>query len=431
MNRFFASDNCSPVHPEIMRALAAVPADHVHSYGDDEITAASIETIRDLFAESHESRHEVTWTDALRATRNSYMHRETSVCYVFTGTAANIVCIASLLHPGQSVACGHHAHINEDEGGALEASTGIKIRHVESHQGKLTIPALEPLLHELGNVHRSQPAMVSLSQSTELGTMYTPDELLAISNWAHDHGMFVHMDGARIANAVASLIMANHPDWASLGSSRLVALAEEALRLQTVEAGVDALSLGGTKNGMLCGEGVVFFTDPAKIGVTRDGFPSLDLSLSMAGKRAPFVRKHHMQLASKMRYISAQMAALYGTDLWIRNALQANAMAARLVEGIEAIAERYQDGALATPHAGAWPDSTASGPLPRLMYPAPANALFVQLPAVIVNDLRDEHFFYVNDVPRSVVRLMCTWDTEAADIDRFLASLERLMGKHS
>jgi threonine aldolase len=431
MNRFFASDNCSPVHPEIMKALAAVPTDHVHSYGEDPVTAASIETIKDLFAESHESRSEATWSDALKAASNSYMHRQASVCYVFTGTAANIVCIASLLHPGQSVACGHHAHINEDEGGALEASTGIKIRHVESRQGKLSIPVLEPLLHELGNVHRSQPAMVSLSQTTELGTMYTPAELLAISDWSHEHGMFVHMDGARIANAVAADVIAAHPDWRSIGPARLVAIAEAVLRRHTVEAGVDALSLGGTKNGMLCGEGVVFFTDPGKIGVTRDGWPSLDLSLSLAGRRAPFVRKHHMQLASKMRYISAQMAALYGSDLWIRNALQANAMAARLSAGIEAIAERYQGGPASAPTAGAWADSPASGPLPRLMYPAPANALFVQLPAHIVQELQDEHYFYVNDVPRSVVRLMCTWDTEEADIDRFLASLEGLMARHS
>jgi threonine aldolase len=130
-----------------------------------------------------------------------------------------------------------------------------------------------------------------------------------------------------------------------------------------------------------------------------------------------------------MRYISAQMAALYGTDLWIRNALHANAMAVRLAEGIEAIAERYQDGVMATPTMDAWPDSQADGPLPRLMYPTPANALFVQLPAAIVEELRDEHFFYVTDVPRSIVRLMCTWDSTEADIDAFLASLDRHMGR--
>jgi threonine aldolase len=343
-DRTFASDNNSGVHPEILGAIAAANEGHVTAYGDDPYTAAARDSFR---------RHFGTEAEAFP---------------VFNGTGANVLALQAMARPHEAVICPRTAHLNEDECGAPERIAGTKLLTVETTDGKLTPELAASRIGRIGEQHAVQPRILSISQATELGTVYTVDEVRALAEFAHERALLLHMDGARLANAACSLGVE--------------------LSVLTMEAGVDALSFGGTKNGLLLGEAVVFLRPEL-----AEGFD--------------FVRKQSMQLASKMRFISAQLEALLRDDLWRRNAERANTMARKLAELIEPI-----DGV-------------------ELAYPVEANAVFVALPGPAIEPLRGElpgdSPFYVWDEERGVVRLMCSWDTTPEDVEAAGASFERVV----
>jgi len=336
--RSFASDNNAGIHPEILAAIAAANEGHVRAYGDDPYTARAVEAFRSQFGPA------------------------TEVFFVFNGTGANVLGIQALVRPHEAVICADLAHINVDECGAPERFTGCKLLGVAAPDGKLTVAAIATRLRGIGDQHHVQPRIVSISQSSEYGTVYTPAEIRTLADFAHAHGLLLHMDGARISNAAAALDLP--------------------LRAVTADAGVDVLSFGGTKNGLLGGEAVVFF-EPAH------------------AERFRFIRKQGMQLSSKMRFVAAQFEALIGTDLWLRSARHANAMARRLGDGLRRI------------------------PGVTVTQPVDANAVFAILPRGSVPALQAEAFFYVWDEPRDEVRLMASFDTTEDDVDRFIAAVAR------
>nr|WP_026546599.1 low specificity L-threonine aldolase [Paenarthrobacter nicotinovorans] len=339
--RGFASDNYSGVHPEILAALAAANGGHQVSYGEDVYTARLQEVLEQQFGSGIESFP------------------------VFNGTGANVLALQSLLPRWGAVICASTAHINMDENGAPERVGGIKLLQVPTEDGKLTPELIDREAWGWGDEHRAQPLVVSITQTTELGTCYTPEEVRAIADHAHAKGMKLHMDGARLANAAAYL--------------------DVPLRAFTRDAGVDILSFGGTKNGLLFGEVVVALNPEAAEGLK-------------------FLRKMNMQLASKMRFISAQFIALLEDGLWLRSAAHANAMAARLRTAVEAI-----DGVEPT-------QATQS------------NGVFAILPAGVADRLRRNFAFYDWDAARGEVRWMCSFDTTEADIDAFVAGIKRELG---
>jgi threonine aldolase len=336
--RSFASDNNAGVHPEILAAITAANDGHVRAYGDDPCTARAVEAFRAHFGPA------------------------TEVFFVFNGTGANVLGIQALVRPHEAVICADLAHINVDECGAPERFTGCKLLGVPAPDGKLTPAAVEGRLRGIGDQHHVQPRVVSISQSSEYGTVYTPDEIRALADFAHAHGLLLHMDGARISNAAAALDLP--------------------LRAVTADAGVDVLSFGGTKNGLLGGEAVVLF-DPAH------------------AERFRFIRKQGMQLSSKMRFVAAQFEALVGTDLWLRSARHANAMARRLGDGLRRI------------------------PGVTVTQSVDANAVFAILPRGRIPALQAEAFFYVWDETRDEVRLMASFDTTEDDVDRFVSAVAR------
>lgn len=339
--RTFASDNYSGVHPEILTALAAANGGHQSAYGADEYTRALGDVVEQQFGAG-------------------------AVAFpVFNGTGANVTALQALLPRWGAVICAEGAHINVDENGAPERVGGMKLLPVPTPDGKLTPELIDREAWGFGFEHRAQPAAVSLTQSTELGTLYTVDELKAIVDHAHSKGLKVHVDGARLANAAASLGLP--------------------LRAFTRDLGVDILSLGGTKNGLMFGEAVVVL-DP-------DATEIID-SLK-------YLRKMNMQLGSKMRFISAQLSALYGTDLWLESARHANTMAARLRAGVDSI-----DGVTAT-------------------QPTQANAVFARLDPAAANAAREEYLFYDWDEATGEVRWMCSFDTTEEDVDAFLDAIRR------
>ncbi len=332
----FASDNWAPAHPAVLAAVAAANQGPARAYGYD------------------------PWTEGAVARFRALLGDDVSVFPVFNGTAANVLCLEALLQPHEAVICAESAHIANDECGAPERYLGTKLLTVATPDGKLTPALAGAQLRGLGDEHHVQPRVVSVSQSTELGTVYSAAELRALADWAHAHGLFLHVDGARIANAAASL---------GLG-----------LREATRDLGVDALSFGGTKNGALGAEAVVLFR------------PEL-------AARLLFQRKQAMQLASKLRYAGAQLDALLDDGLWLRNAGQANAMARRLAEAVAGL------------------------PGVELVQPVQANAVFVRLPAALIPRLQARAFFHVWDEAASVCRWMTSWDTSAADVDAFAAAV--------
>ena len=337
-SRSFASDNNAGIHPEILAAIGAANHGHVRAYGDDPYTARAVEVFRSHFGAAAE------------------------VFFVFNGTGANVLGLQALVRPFEAVICADLAHINVDECGAPERFTGCKLLGVPAPDGKLTPAAIAGKLRGIGIQHHVQPRVVSISQSSEYGTVYTPAEIRVLAEFAHAHDLLLHMDGARISNAAAALDL-------PLGAI-------------TVDAGVDVLSFGGTKNGLLGGEAVVFF-DPAR------------------AERFRFLRKQGMQLSSKMRFVAAQFEALLGTDLWRRSARHANAMARRLAGGL-----------------GAIPEVT-------ITQPVEANAVFAILPHDRIPALQAQAFFYVWDDTRDEVRLMASFDTTEDDVDRFIAAAAR------
>jgi threonine aldolase len=330
--RSFASDNNAGIHPEILRAIADANDGHVVGYGDDVFTERAITKFK------------------------QHLGDDIDVYFVFNGTGANVVALQASTRPHNAIICTNTSHIHFDECGAPERMTGCKLIDVPTPDGKLNVDLIAPHIHGIGDVHHVQARVVSITQSTELGTVYEPDEIRAIANFCHSHDLLLHMDGARICNAAASL---NVP-----------------LRAITTDVGVDALSFGGTKNGMMGGEAVVFFNN----AITNE---------------AKFIRKQSMQLASKMRFISAQFEAMLSNDLWKRNASHANAMAQRLAQKLESAV--------------------------KITRAVQANAVFAIIPREKIPLLQARSFFYVWDESTSEVRWMCSFDTTKEDVDKFAA----------
>ncbi|KQX76091.1 low specificity L-threonine aldolase [Aeromicrobium sp. Root472D3] len=337
--RGFASDNYAGAHPEVLAAIAAANVGHQVAYGEDAWTARLLETMRDLFG------------------------GQTEVFPVFNGTGANVTALTSVMPRWGAVVAASTAHINTDEGGAPERVSGLKLLTVETPDGKLTPGLVDREAWGWGNEHRAQPLAVSITQTTELGTLYTVDEIRAIADHAHARGMTLHMDGARIANAAAALGVP--------------------LRDFTVDAGVDILSFGATKNGALYGEAVVVL-DPS------------------VAEGLPYLRKLSMQLASKMRFVSAQLLALLDDDLYLRSAGHANAMAARLRAALESAVAGGVDGL-------------------TFSQPTQANAVFAVLDNAVADRIRERVRFYDWDRAAGEVRWMTAFDTTVDDVDAFAA----------
>ncbi len=330
--RGFASDNYSGIHPEVLQAIAAANGGHETAYGEDTHTAR----LQDVFRQ--------------------HFGQQASAYPVFNGTGANVVALQAMTSRWGSVVCTTTAHIHVDECGAPEKVGGLKLLPVPAPDGKLTPDLLDVEARGFDDVHRAQPQVVSLTQTTELGTAYSVAELAALCDHAHRLGMRVHVDGSRIANAAA---------WLGVP-----------LRAFTTDVGVDVLSFGGTKNGLMLGE-VVVVLDPA------------------AAPGVAYVRKSSMQLASKMRFVSAQFEALLATDLWLRSASHANAMARRLEAAVRDL------------------------PGLEIQRPVQANAVFAVLPGSVTARLQDRFRFYTWDEATGEVRWMTTFDTTEADIDAF------------
>ncbi|MEZ3159050.1 low specificity L-threonine aldolase [Microbacterium sp. BWT-B31] len=342
--RGFASDNYSGIHPEVLAAIAAANDGHQVAYGEDDYT----ERLQQVFA--------------------GHFGEGVEAFPVFNGTGANVTGLQSMLPRWGAVVAASTAHINVDEGGAPERVAGIKILNVPTDDGKLTPELIDREAWGWGDEHRAQPLVVSITQSTELGTLYTPDEIRAIADHVHPLGMHLHLDGARIANAAAALDLP--------------------LRAFTRDVGVDVLSFGGTKNGALGAEAVVVLNPDASAGLT-------------------FLRKLNMQLASKMRFVSAQLIALAEGDLWLRNARHSNAMAQRLRAGVEAGLE--------------------GGSIRGVSFsqPTQSNGVFAVLPDGVADRLRGSFRFYDWDAAKNEVRWMCSFDTTEQDVDAFVAAIAR------
>jgi threonine aldolase len=335
----FGSDNHAAVHPDVLAAIAAANEGHAFSYGADDVTAAAVAAVRRLLGETAE------------------------VAFVFNGTGANLVALGLALRPWQHVICASSAHIAVDECGAPERLLGVKLVEIDTPDGKLTPELVTASITGVGDEHRTQPGALSITQSTELGTLYTPDEIRALADVAHGQGMVLHLDGARLANAAAALGVP--------------------LAATSSECGVDVLSLGGTKNGLLGAEAVVV----------------LDHSRPGLGDGLAFARKQLGQLGSKGRYLGAQFLALLEGDLWLRNAAHANAMARRLADGVRDL------------------------PGVEITRPVQANAVFALLPTDLVAPLLERFGFYVWDETTGEVRWMCSWDTTEADVDELVAAV--------
>ncbi len=339
--RSFASDNNSGVHPAILEAVLKANSEHAVGYGDDQWTAAAEAKLKDVFGDS------------------------ASPFFVFNGTGANSVALQAVTRPYNSILCAETAHINVDECGAPARMTGCAVVAIPTPDGKLTPELIRPHLHNFGVCHHSQPKAVYISQVSELGTVYTVDEVRAIADLLHSYNMYLHMDGARLANACAYL-----------GCS---------MKEITVDAGVDILSFGGTKNGMMMGEAVISFR------------PEITENL-------PFIRKQSAQLASKLRYMSAQFLPYLENDLWLKNARHANACALRLAEALKQFPEI------------------------QFTQKIESNQLFFILPSEIVAELQKKYFFYMWNEERNEVRLVTSWDTTEEDISSFIDTLHEIMG---
>jgi threonine aldolase len=333
-SRSFASDNNAGVHPKILRALDRANLGHVVAYGDDRYTEAAVSRFRELLGKNVE------------------------VFFVFSGTGANVLGLKAITQPHHAIICAATAHINVDECGAPERFTGCKLLSVPTADGKLRPADIKPLLHGIGVEHHVQPRVISISQSTEMGTVYGVEEIRTLADFAHQHNLLLHVDGARIANAAVSL--------------------KAKLSEITTDVGVDVLSFGGAKNGMMFGEAVVFFN----------------------GDLAPdfkFIRKQGMHLASKMRFIAVQFEALLTNGLWKKNAAHANRMARILARELAKI------------------------PSIEITQKVEANGVFAIVPRQFVPLLQKEYFFYVWTEATSEVRLMTSFDTTETDIRDFIA----------
>ncbi len=340
--RHFASDNYAGVHPELLAAIALANGGHQAAYGADE------------------------YTEHLQRVARGHFGPLAQVYPVFNGTGANVVALQALTDRWGAVIAAESAHINVDEGGAPERVGGLKLLTVPTEDGKLTPELIDRQAFGWEDEHRAMPQVVSITQSTELGTVYTPDEIRAICDHAHERDMLVHLDGARLANASAAL--------------------DVPMRALTNVPGVDVVSFGGTKNGMLFGEALVVLNPDAV-------------------RRMKHVRKLSMQLPSKMRFVSVQLEALLAGDLWLRSARHANTMAARLAEGVRSV------------------------PGVEILYPVQANAVFARLPKEVSERLQKRYRFYFWDERAGDVRWMCSFDTTEEDVDGFVAAVREESGR--
>jgi threonine aldolase len=331
--RGFASDNHAGVHPEILEAIARANQGHEVAYGDDPYTRSAIKKFEEHFGP------------------------EIAVFFTFNGTGANVLSLQALTRTFQSVLCSDYAHIYADECGAPEKHTGCKLIPLPHHEGKITLESVRHAYHGIGDEHHAQPRVISITQSTEMGTVYRPEEIQALARFVHERDMFLHVDGARLANAAVSL--------------------GQTLRQATRDLGVDVLTFGGTKNGILAGEAVVFFHPEH-------------------GKDFLYLRKQSMQLASKMRFTAAQFEALLTGDLWRRSAEHANRMARVLEKEISRI------------------------PGVRVVWKVEANGVFVQIPRPAIEKIKNRYSFYVWIEEESIVRWMCSFDTTEDDIHTFV-----------
>lgn len=339
--RGFASDNYAGVHPAVMQAMADANGGHQVAYGDDVYTERLRDLVRSLFGDQAE------------------------VFPVFNGTGANVVGLQAMMRRWEAVICSTSAHVLVDEGGAPERTGGFKLHAVATEDGKLTPALIDEQAWGFGDQHRAQPAVVTVTQSTELGTVYTPQQVREVAEHTHSKGMRLHMDGARLSNAAAALGCA--------------------FREFTTDAGVDVLSLGGTKIGAMAAEAVVVLNPDAVQGL-------------------PYLRKGAMQLASKMRFVSAQLLALFETDVWLANGRHANAMAQRLHDAVAAV------------------------PGVRITRKVDANAVFAVLPPAVTERLQQRFRFYTWNEMTGEVRWMASWDTTESDIDAFAAAVAEEMG---
>jgi threonine aldolase len=339
--RGFASDNAATIHPEVLAAISAANAGHVYGYGHDPLSQGLGEKFKQAFG------------------------GQACAYPVWGGSAANVLSLRAACRPWEAVICAPTAHLNVDECGAPEAIAGVKLLIAEAQDGKLTPDSVVAKVERLGDEHAVQARVVSISQCTELGTVYTADEVAALADAAHARGLLLHVDGARLSNAAAAL-----------GVS---------LRALTADVGVDVLSFGGTKNGLLGAEAVVFFAP----GLS-DGFE--------------YLRKQSLQLASKMRFLAAQLDALLEDELWLRCATQANAMAALLADRVKSLGDV------------------------RITRPVQTNAVFAVIPGGAISSLQRDYDFYVWDEQLSEVRWMCSWDTIEQDVEEFAAAVAGVVG---
>jgi threonine aldolase len=330
--RSFASDNNAGIHPDVLKAIAQANAGHVVGYGDDPYTASAVRKFKQHFG------------------------NDIDVFIVFNGTAANCLSLKSLTDSYHAIICAETSHIYTDECGAPEKFTGCKLIPLPTTDGKLTVDTVRSAYHGIGDQHHVQPRAISITQATEVGTVYKPQEIKALAAFAHERNLFLHVDGARIANAAATL--------------------GQNLREATRDLGVDVLSFGGTKNGAMAAEAVVFF----------------DKTLSA---NFLYTRKQGMQLASKMRFISAQFDALLSSDLWRKNAQHSNRMAQLLQNEVSEI------------------------PGVEIIYKVEANGVFAQIPRRAIAKLQKRYFFYVWNEEESIVRWMCSFDTTEDDVKQF------------
>ncbi len=337
-HRGFASDNYAGAHPEVLAAITEANGGHQTSYGEDDYTAR------------------------LQSVMQAHFGPDTETFPVFNGTGANVTALTSMLPRWGAVIAARTAHVHTDENGAPERISGLKLLTVDTPDGRLTPDLIDEEAWGWGDEHRAQPLAVTITNTTELGTLYSVEEVRAVADHVHAKGMLLHLDGARISNAAAALGVP--------------------FREFTTDAGVDIVSFGGTKNGLLYGEAIVVLNPAASDGLL-------------------FLRKLNMQLASKMRFVSAQLLALLADDLYLRSAAHANAMAARLRHTLE-----QRD-------------------LPGLKFTqaTQANAVFAVLPPGVADALRDRFHFYDWNPATREVRWMTAFDTTEDDVDEFVDAI--------
>lgn len=339
--KMFMSDNNSGVHPKIMEAIININNGHDYSYGNDSTTKKAIEKIKELIG------------------------KDVDVYFVTTGTAANVIGLSGILKPYEAIVCADIAHINVDECGALERFSGSKILQIPTENDKICKEEVRKFLHSLGDEHQSQPRIISISQTTETGILYSMEEIKDLAEFAHENNMLLHIDGARIANAVVAL--------------------DTTFKEMITDTGVDLLSFGGTKNGMMIGETII----------------SLNKDLSKAFK---FYIKQGMQLLSKMRFVSAQFVAYLSNDLWRENALNANNMGKYFAKRLSGISEI------------------------TLKNEPETNMIFANMDKYLIKALQEKFDFYVIDEESGLVRLVTSFDTNKEDIDKFVDFAKEIKG---